>query len=343
MLSLSFINATNNVTWPDTSIQATECALYYCVNEYSSKVLNGFLAESATEIATARRSYGSWQPTNTKNSSYQDPLFLGNSHFVRRTDLMLGHEYNISQAGIDGIYGFFQRTVLVTNDLKTSRMAGMATHSNTFMPNWTLDTAQGQEPYVWFIPEAMQPFFASASLAEIFDSIAWSISNAIRVGADQVRGKESCVTGQNGVTVTQYAIQWPWISLPITLILASYTFLLLGVYFSHKAKVPAWKSSSLAILARGSCVSNQLRDTTTISGMEDKAESTFARLIDFGNLEILGTSLADISQAILPLSRQSSPLSSSHVDLQKGRDSVHRVSQDLSPERDVSEVDEDNG
>ncbi|KAF2235165.1 hypothetical protein EV356DRAFT_576091 [Viridothelium virens] len=343
--STFFIKAIDNVIWPGTSLRATECALYYCVNEYTSKVLNGFLVENATQITSAKISNRSWQPSDTNNASRHDHLIADPPHFVKRTDLMLGNQYNVSQTSIDGIHAFFKNLFDGTDGVC---YGGELFHMNGFAGSvldlgWTLVPAESQETLMSFDPLIMQAFYQSTNLTDTFESIAWSMSNAIREGADEEGGKRSSVTGQNGILMNHYSIQWPWISLPITLILASYIFLCLGVYYSHKAKVPVWKSSSLAALARGRCVSDHLKGTTTISGMEDKAEGTFARLIDFGSLEISGTSLRDLSQTLFPLSRQSSPPALRPADLERGSNPVLRVSQDLTLERDVSEIDEDDG
>ncbi|KAF4831497.1 hypothetical protein CGCTS75_v005120 [Colletotrichum tropicale] len=48
------------MTWPNVSLQALECGLYYCAKSITSKVENGRLEETVAEIASTKRSEDSW-------------------------------------------------------------------------------------------------------------------------------------------------------------------------------------------------------------------------------------------------------------------------------------------
>ncbi|KAI8312797.1 hypothetical protein K4K61_009566 [Colletotrichum sp. SAR11_59] len=48
------------VTWPNVSLKALECGIYYCVKNITSKVENGRLEEIVAEIVNAKRSGDSW-------------------------------------------------------------------------------------------------------------------------------------------------------------------------------------------------------------------------------------------------------------------------------------------
>ncbi|KAF4890495.1 hypothetical protein CGCF415_v013704 [Colletotrichum fructicola] len=48
------------VTWPNVSLKALECGLYYCAKRITSNVENGRLEETVAEIANTKRSEFSW-------------------------------------------------------------------------------------------------------------------------------------------------------------------------------------------------------------------------------------------------------------------------------------------
>jgi hypothetical protein len=64
VLKVHIPNSTNaSSVWPDFPLEAIECGVYYCVNEYRSIVERGALQEAATRVPTAYRNPHSWKPT----------------------------------------------------------------------------------------------------------------------------------------------------------------------------------------------------------------------------------------------------------------------------------------
>jgi hypothetical protein len=124
----------------------------------------------------------------------------------------------------------------------------------------------------------MQAFSQSPNLTDLFSNIAQSMTNSIRAGADKTNS--SSLVGKSGTITTYYSIQWPWISLLVTLVMAGYLVLFLVFYQSRKAQVPLWKSSSLPILAAGGRVQDQLQGLSTVSAMHRKAKTVYVRLLN---------------------------------------------------------------
>lgn len=53
------IKTSSILSWPDIPVEAVECALYYCVNRYTSRVTNGEVLEDVQEIKKTRRNASS--------------------------------------------------------------------------------------------------------------------------------------------------------------------------------------------------------------------------------------------------------------------------------------------
>ncbi|KAI9654474.1 MAG: hypothetical protein M1821_006564 [Bathelium mastoideum] len=343
--SISFLNVTSSGSWPNASVEATECALYYCVNEYSSKAVNGSIVEYATELSSAKRSDASWQPANTARWTSHDPLvFDSHDSSLNRTDLMLGNGFNVSQTSVDGINSFFQSTFILDNPGRLDLSTGAHLNGIALVPPSSSGPPESTSNAVTqFMPDVMQAFYQSSNLTDMFEDIAWSMTNAIRTGADSIDGNPSTVPGRGGILTTHYSIQWPWISLPITLIIVSYLFLLMGVYYCRKAQIGAWKSSSLAILARGSEAHDQFKDTFTIHAMEDRAKDTYARLLGGKGLQVGRASLLELSTTTSPFTPHNQPPTGARHSTDSsglenvGQDWTKRTSTDFTRETDTQE------
>jgi hypothetical protein len=287
--STSTIRVTGSGLWPNASIEATECALYYCVNEYTPKIVNGFVGEEVSETS-AKRSPHSWVPL-IKEFGYEPPvnlsslspndslLFNSAMSTVPRTDLMIGDGFNVTQTGVDSINSYLQ-SILIVN-ISKALGAGESFLWNMSVNGYAADFTKYQFP-MQYKPDAMQVLSQSPNLTETFSSIATSMSNAIRAGADQ--NQSFSLTGRNGATITYYSIQWPWISLPVGLLVAGYLVLFLGSYQARKGRVPVWKSGALPVMATGRYVQDQMVGIFSAAAMRRKAKTLSVCLSD-GSLE----------------------------------------------------------
>ncbi|KAI4234003.1 MAG: hypothetical protein LQ349_004076 [Xanthoria aureola] len=81
-------------------------------------------------------------------------------------------------------------------------------------------------------------------LTKLLDNLAVSMSNALRTTTDvpdNIRGTPSSFE-------VYIQIEWAWLIVPVAAVGLSLVFLLLTIYLSRKRKIPAWKSSLLAVL-----------------------------------------------------------------------------------------------
>ncbi|KAF2103015.1 hypothetical protein NA57DRAFT_16228, partial [Rhizodiscina lignyota] len=235
--------------WPNLPVQATECGLWYCVNEYTSAVVNGTVVPNSVENTTAQRSPDSWKPLSSSASGLATLEFSDSRSSVKRSDLMLGDGFNISQPAVDSISSFLQSQFI--KNLSLGNLNGFVANTSTLE----------------FGPPAVQPLFDSKSLNDTFHSVAASMTNALRNGADNARN----VSGEHADYSTHYHVLWPWMALPIVLLLAGYLFLFLSHFETRKAGIPAWKSNELATLSRGHHAAKILRGANFTNEMQAKS------------------------------------------------------------------------
>lgn len=276
---------TTTITWPDLPLSAMECALFYCVNSYDFKVLNGTLLVTTDQIMDTKRAENSWIAQDIQkhlNKSMSESIAFSEWYSeILRTDLMLvspsGSRFNISQPAVDSISHYYQSSSAFTlydfkwqiSDFKTVRFNG-------FYMN---------DSQIKYEPSIMQALFASQDLNATFTALAASMSNAIRTGADETfDGVPRVVTGNKGEWKTFYRVVWPWISLHCFIVATGVVFLLLTIRENkkHGRVVPMWKSSSLAVLNRGQEVAGILSGMQTVEQMEAMSKASQVILFDKG-------------------------------------------------------------
>lgn len=100
---------TRSTPWNDTSVEALECALYYCVQSYDTGDVNGTLHENYVTVNESAREQNSWQIRNTGGNGLANTSIATNLAFdgfysgFLRTDLQLGSGYKVSQTAVNGI------------------------------------------------------------------------------------------------------------------------------------------------------------------------------------------------------------------------------------------------
>ncbi|KAK7720578.1 hypothetical protein SLS63_009796 [Diaporthe eres] len=188
--AMSMIRVTQDPTnssaaWPDLPHTAVECALHYCINNYSAEVKSGILQENVTKVEDAVRAPDSWVP-----ETFSEPLreevrssiaFSDYWSAIKRTDLSLisptnNTRYNISQSAVDGIGSYFGTTF--ASDLHVFVMPD----DNT--TEWQLNGYYMTTGQVQYTPSTMQVLYSTEDLNNTFTSLATSMSNALRDGSD---------------------------------------------------------------------------------------------------------------------------------------------------------------
>lgn len=272
----------STTAWPDLPLSAMECALFYCVNSYEFKMSSGTLTATSEQVLGAKRVANSWEAGGDKKplneSTLESIAFQENYSVIPRTDLMLaspatGRRFNLSKKAIDSTSYFFQ------SKFATKRF-------NEYMSDSKKGSFNGYyvvHPLKKYEPSIIQALFASPDINETFTTLAASMSNAIRTGADETfDGIPLVLTGSKGELITFYRVVWPWISLHAFIVVTGVVFLLLTIRENkrHGMMVPLWKSSSLAMLNRGQEVAGILSGIQTVEQMEAVSKTSRVILLD---------------------------------------------------------------
>lgn len=274
----------------DVSLQATECALFYCVKRYNSTVVNGTLTEESIPLENFNRNPESWALVPNRNSqnakltpSRSSSLaFHPRFSYLERTDLQFGSEYNISQIAVDSISSYIQNTFAACTPTANCTAKIEAVSENWYPNNGFYLATDATN--VQYKPSIAQAMYLAPDINDTFASIAASMSNAIRMGADpDDKHVASHVTGAAAVVVTLYAIDPRWIVLHCIVELGGIVFVAWTLYKSWRGGsrfIPLWGSSTLAVLSRGGAVADVFRGAETVPEMEARARAVGVVLHD---------------------------------------------------------------
>lgn len=257
--SMTMLRANNGGVgkWPAVGIEATECAVYYCVKSYNTTIHNSTVIQSSTVI-NAARDPTSWQPSVASieehyaklNGSFNHSIAFNNPYSaIDRSDLRLKGGYNISQAAVDGISSFFEDTF--------TNAAISDPNVNGFYANFG-SGADGIE----YVPSSINTFFQATDLNSKFETLAESMTNSIRANGDG----QTSLPGEYGTNVTKFSIHWIYIILPASIVLCAVVQLLLTMWESRK--IPLWKASTLATMSRGRFLGPMLDEAESVGEME---------------------------------------------------------------------------
>lgn len=292
--SMSMIRAdpndsNNTAAWPNFPVSAMECALYYCVKNYTFTVSGGTLREVSKEVTEMTRVKDSWgvgegYASLMNKSQINSIAFDKIVSAIHRSDLTLfsaasGRRFNISSVAVNSISSYFQSTFasqpheleITETPAETGRLNGY------YMRSTQLE----------YEPSVMQALFSSTDLNATFTALAASMSNALRTGADgSFEGIPVTVTGERGELTTYYRIVWPWICLHCFVVLVGAVFLGITICENRRygRMVPLWKSSSLAIASRGKLVTEVLSGVQTVKDMRSRARVSHVTFSDSGDV-----------------------------------------------------------
>lgn len=307
--SLIYVDAASMKTgffeWPKPKVHAQECALYYCVKRYSAAVKNGTLVENSTVLEDHRRIQDSWQIySNSKNLKAKDlPEYARNSlawdpaiGAFMRDPLLLGvpgseRRWSIASDSVYSISALMKQTFT-----KCMEERDNCTEESSRIPPTGFIARREFAP---LIAEKLQ--YDPESL---FERMARGMSTAIRNGADE--GQH--VSGTTLIPIPVYKVAWPWIILHLLATIGSLIFLVATIWSTHKAKLPAWKSSELAVFSQVAAANGVFDGRETYYELEEKAKNVPVVLLekrdrdDHIMLEDLAAS-GDVSEEEMTLTR----------------------------------------
>lgn len=222
------------------SVSATECALYFCVNTFNSSVTQSAFHETRVSTRTS---------SNATTSAITEDLFL-----TPDTCYKNGTRHQSTDACTYHVNWF--SGLALSNSLRPLlRGNGSLFISNR--PSWSSDTLKAVY--------GIQGNYTDVS------SVFHSLSSALTTHA---RSKV-CHAFVNGKTWTMESfvqVRWPWMALPIALVVLGFVFLIVTIVKTKNQYI--WKSSPLALLFSDLSVDapQSIRASPSLSGMEDTSK-----------------------------------------------------------------------
>lgn len=204
-------------------ISATECALYFCVDTYDALVKDGQFKETRTPTTSTTQYFLS-------DSGGENPALTPNVCYVNGTRYRPPYQDNRTCT-----YNVSWLSLLSMHNSVAPLFQG---NGYTFggRPNWQSDNGPSD------IIEALYGVAGDyADINSVFESLAFALTTYAR--------SKVCHSAINGIAWTNQSfvhVRWPWMSLPIALVLLAVVFLIITVIHTRDQYI--WKSSPLALL-----------------------------------------------------------------------------------------------
>ncbi|KAF2010318.1 hypothetical protein BU24DRAFT_427444 [Aaosphaeria arxii CBS 175.79] len=244
-----FVMYNNGSAPEDTRFSAFEILLEWCVQEFSTTVING--------IATTTRGKSTNKFTGDRGSFIIGPRFNTTDDFASQSvmsDALADAEYMIANVTHFRLSNYIRKTI-----------KGSVSNVANSNPSW-LTTSDAAEAIYRQIDRARddqlqgdvgQKEDVEKDLRKFFQNIATSLTNDVRTAENHTFATEniwalrSTFMRANGTAWREQAfvrVQWGWIAGPMTLAILSLLFVAITVVQSSRHRQEVWKSSSLATL-----------------------------------------------------------------------------------------------
>jgi Protein of unknown function (DUF3176) len=215
--------------------QAFDCVFYLCVKTFSGSVTQNNFKE-------------------TVKDSYHDPGLEA----IDYTGGDISFNMTISQGQLPSGTNLTFGVGSAANELAsymTQQLIGAGGIDVTGLSKWDNDVVRG--------------IFSqgSSNFGTTMENLATAMTNAMRtISGDTVIGTAS-------KNVTYIHVRWPWLLLPLVMIMLASVFLALTVWQSSRWDVPAWRSSALAVMEHGvHCSEERLSNRAVRTEVEKNSE-----------------------------------------------------------------------
>ena len=208
----------------DVMPTATECALYWCVQTLNTSIQNGILNQTILKT---------WS-----NDSALDTSDVYLSPYIPRSTSNHRPDYYVSPMSNVPLARFLQ-------DAFNASVKGINLPNSQFTPDELLDLTI-------YSSDIAQALWHTNDLKNLMNNLADRMTDALR-NLYSIPAAESDASSLGDVYTTQTYVHvtWPWLILPVGLVLASCAVLLAAVIESSRYRAVVWKSSSLAVMFHG--------------------------------------------------------------------------------------------
>lgn len=204
---------------------ATECALHWCVQTLDTSIQNGVLNQTVV---------GVWSNNSALDTSdvYLQPDLSPETQVVSTNNT----SYYVSPMSNLPLVKFLEGVFTAT--VKGVSLPGMG-----FTEQEILDLSS-------YSSDIAQALWYADDLHSLMNNLAARMTDALRnLYSDPA--SDASTLGNVYTTQTYVLVTWPWLILPVGLVLASCILLLAAVISSSRQQTIVWKSSSLALLFHG--------------------------------------------------------------------------------------------
>lgn len=212
----------------DVMPTATECALYWCVQTLNTSIQNGILNQ------TIIRSWSNSSATDTSDV-HLSPYTSGSSYLGGRHT---ANTYYVSPMSNVPLTRFLEQAFNATvKALQLPPDMGYTQEELLDLTIYSSDIAQA----LWHVDD---------DLESLMTNLANRMTDALRnLYKDPVT--DPADLGNVFTTQVYVHVTWPWLILPVGLVIASCAVLVAAVVESTRQKTIVWKSSTLAVLFHG--------------------------------------------------------------------------------------------
>ncbi|KAL9607616.1 MAG: hypothetical protein Q9167_007487 [Letrouitia subvulpina] len=211
---------------------ATECIMYYCVQNIVVSVTDGIMRQSILS---------SWRNDSATPGTTSDLILKPPASFTNQTE-----EQN--------------------QTFKVTQLA--ATAMKSFMSDTFTGSGGFNDSGPTFFSDVIQALYKTDNLTTLIDNLAHSMSNNIRQQNDTTPN----VNGTAWRTETFVQVRWAWFSFPAALVLASLFFLIVSIWDTARRDVLIWKASCLALLFQGRTLDLIGRDNDPVNKLSEMSK-----------------------------------------------------------------------
>ncbi|KAK7955665.1 uncharacterized protein PG986_004887 [Apiospora aurea] len=289
--------------WNETTVRATECALYFCIKRFDALVAKSDLKETETPIGTKRvpDSYGPARAGDRQKFEVMrekiggglmfndgngdlpredlrlelDPAGDEDRRHLNDTDLVVPATFNISQSAVGSMISFIWKELFLGD-------------SGTGLP---LIWPPYQANQGFFQSSVSQAFHDSRDLSATMQRLATGMTNWARdasssdadnatttmTAQEQQQHPQGQMLGTQQTWTLHIKIRWPYTSLPFATLLAGFAFVFLSIRETRKLNMVPWKGDVIATMTHA--LDAEARDQLRSTAREGQVRQTSKTLV----------------------------------------------------------------
>lgn len=190
---------------------ATECSIWYCVQNYSASVDEG---------SPSQKVLSSWRNDSARLSGSSDLYYSPPKSIIN--DPEISGTFKVALSAARALNGFMSEAFTGSGGINDSGST--------------------------FSSDVIQALYNTDNVTLRIENLAISMTNKIR---EQNNSGSSPAKGTTWKTETYIHVRWPWFIFPSALLIFSLLFLFGAIVETSYCKVMVWKSNNIALLFHG--------------------------------------------------------------------------------------------